>query len=130
MAVTPAHPNDVLVTFEYAPNGLDWARLRDVRLLRWVVDESGPLDAPRPIVSGMLPPLAVNTDPVRSPQWAVFYNPMVGIPNEWRGNLSDFLTWLATNAGAHRQLEKQMSGEGGLLLRGLPWGADACSITI
>jgi hypothetical protein len=92
MAVTPAHPNDVLVTFEYAPNGLDWARLRDVRLLRWVVDESGPL--------------------------------------ERRGNLSDFLTWLATNAGAHRQLEKQMSGEGGLFLRGLPWGADACSITI
>ena len=98
----------LLISIEYAPNGLDWARLYDNPILGWVVDEAAPAD-PQPVVIGQLPTPAAATAPVISPQWAhfVFVGAEPGavfVPDLWRGATPDFFTWLATNNGAARPL--------------------------
>jgi hypothetical protein len=61
------------------------------------------------IVSGMLPAPAPDTSQIVSPQWAKYLGgSMIEVPNLWRGVCWDFFTWLATNNGAQRQLDKRL----------------------
>jgi len=34
---------------------------------------------------------------------------MLVVPNQWRGDVSDFLDWLSTNNGAHRPIASRLS---------------------
>jgi hypothetical protein len=104
---TAVPSSDVLISVEYDPTGLEWCRLYDNRLISWIVDETG-LSLPRPVVIGTLPGETANTSPTISPQWAVCEGERaVFVPDLWRGSIADFFTWLATNGGASRKLEKR-----------------------
>jgi hypothetical protein len=102
--VIPSTADDYVLSFEYDPTGLAWARLYDNVCLGWLADDADPSN-PAPVIIGSMPTPAPATGAILSPQWAhVSAGGGVAVPNLWRGNGHDFLTWLATNNGARRQL--------------------------
>jgi hypothetical protein len=106
--IVPAKTGTIIVTIEYAENGLDWARLYDHNCLGWRLDTDADLpDPPLPrIFAGMLPEPLVDTTPVLSPGWAQYLGgDTIFVQNGWRGRVVDFFDWVATNNGAHRLLE-------------------------
>jgi hypothetical protein len=115
----PAVGEIIIVSIEYAPDGLSWARLWDNHALGWLIEEPAPIatsrakpqppdttgkNAPIPVVLGSLAEPAPDTAPVLSPQWAKYAQPAVFVPDLLRASLHDFLTWLATNNGARRPI--------------------------
>jgi hypothetical protein len=137
----PAVGDVIILSIEYAPDGLSWARLWDNHALGWLIDETvvappvtraKPPDpvvtgkfAPFPLILGSMAVPAPDTSPVISPQWGKFVHPpaAVFIPDLLRLSFSDFLTWLATNNGVRRPLG-QMVGLSNTLLNGFnQWSA-------
>jgi hypothetical protein len=105
MAVIPAGPSSIIVSIEYpGDDSSRWARLYDNRLQGLIVDETGAAEA-KPVLVGSLPLAATDTTPILSPQWAIFDDPMLIVPDMLRGRAADFFTWLATNNGANRPLQ-------------------------
>jgi hypothetical protein len=108
--IVPAAPNVLIIALEYSSDGASSARLTDHQCLSWLVDPGVAYPSPsKPVVAGGLPAPAPDTAPVLSPQWAkvIGSGPMVEVPDlKWRGNADAFFTWLATNNGATRKLEK------------------------
>jgi hypothetical protein len=126
----PAYGEIIILSVEYAEDGLTWAMLWDNHALGWLVselvapDEPPPVrgeprtarkpsvtgsHAPQPIILGSLAAPAPDTTPVISPQWGKFDAPVVFIPDMGRMLLPDFLTWLATNNGAKRKLGSMLA---------------------
>jgi len=65
--IVPAAPDVIIISVEYAPNGLHWARLYDNVCLGWVVEEAFP-----------------------KAQWAKFIGPVgpaIMVPDLWRGSI-------------------------------------------
>jgi hypothetical protein len=122
MQVVAAGPGSVIISIDYAANGTDWARLFDSSLIGWCVDETGAAES-LPAIIGQLPPVAADTGAVMSPQWAQFTDPAVFVPDVWRGNFPDFLTWLATNNGATRPLDARFGVSHSLLNGWSAWAA-------
>jgi hypothetical protein len=50
--VVPASPNTIIISIEYDPTGLAWARLTDNQALAWYVDDSEMPMPLRPSVIG------------------------------------------------------------------------------
>ena len=101
--VVPSTRDEVLIVANYDPTGLEWVDLFDNHLLAWIIDETETTE-PKPSAIGSLPPAAPDTSPILSPQWAVGVLATVYVPDVWRGSFSEFLTWLATNNDAERQV--------------------------
>jgi hypothetical protein len=105
MTVVPAAPGteELLLSFHYVDD--DKVYLFDNRIIGWAVDADEPQGTePAPRIIGSLPP-ETDTDPILSPQWAVYgSNGVAYIPDVYRGRLPGLLTMLATNNGAQRQL--------------------------
>jgi len=95
----------LIVSIEYdLDDATLWARLYDNSLQGWVVDEAAAkLD--KPLIIGSLTTAATTGAPIISPQWVSWLAPSIIVPDLWRGSFAEFLTWLATNNGAHRPLE-------------------------
>ena len=130
MASQTVAATGVLISIEYDATGLEWARIYDNPILAWIIDDALEPNSPLPMVIGQLPLRAPDTTPVISPRWATLENARaVLVPDLWRDNLSDFLTWLATNAGAPPARKTDVRGRGPASPRSAR-GADACSITI
>jgi hypothetical protein len=103
MAVIPT--TGTIISIEYpGDDAKRWARLYDNRARALIVDETGATPM-KPQIVGGFPLAATDTAPILSPQWAGFDEPAVVVENLWRGTVSDFFTWLATNNGAHRPLQ-------------------------
>jgi hypothetical protein len=118
----PATGEVIILSMEYAPDGVSWCRLWDNHALGWLVDEgivalptadAAPdpnkpavtgQHAPIPIILGSLAAPAPETPPILSPQWAKYDHPAVFVPDMARLTLHDFLTFLARNNGAARPL--------------------------
>src|SRR5215203_3066159 len=91
--VVPAAQNQLLIILKYDATGMEWVDLFDNVLVGWVVDDSGSQSSgpapqsfePAPRAIGSLPPLAPDTAPVISPQWAVMMPEVVFVPNLYRG---------------------------------------------
>jgi hypothetical protein len=95
----------IIISIEYpGEDARWWARLYDNRLQGLIVDETGAAEA-KPVIIGQFPLAATATAPILSPQWASFEDPTVVVPDLLRASLAEFLTWLATNNGAHRPLQ-------------------------
>ena len=143
----PAVGDVIILSMEYAADGLSWVRLWDNHALGWLIDETvveapvsraKPLPpavtdkhAPLPLILGSLAALAPDTSPILSPQWGKFVAPVsVFIPDMVRVRLPDFLTWLATNNGARRPIGSMLGGLSTPLLNGYDqWcrdNADLC----
>jgi hypothetical protein len=82
----------VVVTVEYSPDSVSWARLYDNWVLGWLVDENMPVPMkpaptvspePDPLIVGSFPAPAPDTAPIVSPQWGVLATPGV----RWGGVL-------------------------------------------
>jgi hypothetical protein len=136
-----AIPGVVILSIEYAPNGLDWARVYDNECVGWLVDESVPateasretreidprapsvtgFHAPYPLIVGSLAKPAPATAPIISPQWAKYTDPAVIVPDVARMRLHDFLTWLATNNGARRPVSSWFAVSSGLYNGYVTW---------
>jgi hypothetical protein len=111
-AISAASDGIIIISIEYDPTGLAWARLYDSYAVGWLIDETtlvptkpAPPDvtgahAPFPLIIGSLPSVAPDTTPIVSPQWAKLVGQMVFIPDLWRGALPDFFTQLATKLWA------------------------------
>jgi hypothetical protein len=144
LAITEAK-EVIILSIEYAANGLDWARLYDNHALGWLVDETTTAvppaadaetaaatdprkppsttgsHAPFPIILGSLPVPAPITDPIQSPQWAKFADPIVLIPDGARFKVDEFFWWLATNGGARRPLAANFALSEGLHTAFIMW---------
>jgi hypothetical protein len=133
-----ALPGVVILSIEYAPNGLDWCRVYDNEAVGWLVEESVPITAasreidprapsvtgqhaPYPLIVGSLATKAPVTAPIISPQWAKYTDPAVIVPDVARMRLGDFLTWLATNNGAHRPVSSWFAVSSGLYNGYVTW---------
>jgi hypothetical protein len=103
MSVVVGDPADLVISIEYAPDGLAWCDMWDNSILAWTIDETGAAE-PKPNVVGALPPAAPDTDPIKSPQWVHIRGGAAIAPDLWRGSLAKLWEWLATNNGAARQL--------------------------
>lgn len=106
MTVLSAAVGTVIISMEYdPPTGANWVRMWDNPVIGWSVDPG--VTEPEPIIIGSLPSKPPHsTDPVFSPQWAAYLAEAdVIVPDVWRGNLTAFFDFLATNNGAQRQLE-------------------------
>jgi hypothetical protein len=99
----PSTARDFILSIDYDPTGLEWARVFDNICLGWLVDDVDPT-APEPVILGALPPPAASTPGVMSPQWCHVSEGGVAVPDVYRGGGFDFLTWLATNGGANRKI--------------------------
>jgi hypothetical protein len=71
------------------------------------------------VIVGTLPPVAPETGPIISPQWAAVQGSFVTVADRWRGDLDQFFSWLATNNGARRRLRSNFLSE----LAGTRWVA-------
>jgi hypothetical protein len=60
----------VLLSVEYSPDGVSWARVYDNQVTGLVCDETDPKE-PQPMIIGSLPTPAPDTSPIVSPQWGV-----------------------------------------------------------
>jgi hypothetical protein len=118
IAISASGDGIVILSVEYAANGLDWARIYDNYCVGWLVDENLAVPykpdttgrhAPFPLIIGTLPVPAPDTAPIISPQWGKYVRGEVFIPDLWRGSLSEFLTGLATNNGARRLLGSRLA---------------------
>jgi hypothetical protein len=108
--VVPSAQNQLLLTLNYDPTGLAWVDLFDNALVGWAVDEVEPQTfEPAPRAIGSLAPEAPDTGSTVSPHWALAMPnvDVVFVPDLYRGGLSEFLTWLATNGGASRKVGGQ-----------------------
>jgi hypothetical protein len=108
--IVPAAQNQLLLTLNYDATGLEWVDLFDNALIGWAVDEAEPPTfEPAPRAIGSLAPQAPDTAPVISPHWALAMPnvDIVFVPDLYRGTLSEFLTWLATNGDADRKVGGQ-----------------------
>jgi|KBSMisStaDraftv2_1062788.scaffolds.fasta_scaffold98089_2 hypothetical protein len=114
MGTVAAGPGSVMVSIEYDGTGKAWARLYDNPILGWTIDETGASE-PVPSVMGSLPLIPADTAPILSPQWVIFIDPAIFVPDLWRGSFPDFLTWLATNNGATRPLSARFAVSPSLL---------------
>jgi len=99
----PSVADDYILSIDYDPSGLAWARVFDNICLGWLVDDLDPSN-PAPVILGSLPPAAVATPGIQSPQWCHVSSGGVAVPDVYRGAGFDFLTWLATNGGAQRKI--------------------------
>ena len=119
----------IIISVEYAPDGLAWARLYDSLLLGWYVDHEPPWTPPPepigqvPVVAPGEPPVPAiighllaeaPPTPMLSPQWAQYVAPNVFVPDLWRGTSSQFFTWIATNNGMFRPLASALLVDNGL----------------
>jgi hypothetical protein len=149
MMVIPAFGEIVIISVEYAADGLAWARLYDNHALGWIVDETMPVPlkpapplspAPYPLIVGNFPMPAPDTGAILSPQWCKFIGGTriggtgsggaVIVPDLWRGQLPGFLTWLATNNGARRQLQPQFVVHAALIQGFRVWAARNPSLVL
>jgi hypothetical protein len=122
----PAVGEIIVLSMEYAADGVSWVRLWDNHALGWLVDETlvepPPADtrkqpvvtgqhAPFPLILGSLAVPPPDTTPIISPQWGKYtHSPsVVFIPDIARMELRDFLTWLATNNGARRPIGSMLA---------------------
>src|SRR4249920_3491250 len=122
----PAVGEVIILSMEYAPDGLSWVRLWDNHCLGWLVDETAAAPppaavrkvpdvtgahAPLPVILGALATPPPDTTPVISPQWGKFthYPSVVFLPDLARMELDDFLTWLATNNNARRPIGSMLA---------------------
>jgi hypothetical protein len=103
----PNTGRDVIVSMNYDPTGLAWVELFDNAPLGWAVDDTD-ISHPEPVVVGSLPPVAADTAPVLSPQWAQFSGGYIVVPDVVRMLPGDFFTWLGTNGGATRAVRSSM----------------------
>jgi hypothetical protein len=145
----PAYGDLIIVSIEYAPNGLDWCRIFDNHALGWLVDETTPIPpskstrkpsepppettgahVPFPIILGSMPVPAPDTSPILSPQWAKFKDPAILVPDMLRAALPDFLTWLACNNGAQRPIISQIALHSALFNGYNDWAAANPSLTM
>jgi hypothetical protein len=115
--IPPPQPT-ILINCEYNPfpygesaPGLGWVILYDNRVLGWIIDTAGS-NRPIPSIIGSMPPAAPNTGEVRSPLWGVRDEQVMKVPDMWRGSLSEFFTFIATNNGASRKLFADFSDIG------------------
>lgn len=106
-AIPNTNRSSVIVSIEYLP---DRVVLYDNPALGWLVDETG-AEEPTPIVIGQLP--APSGDPVGSPQWAVFTDPAMLVPDRWRRSAADFYSWLS--GSDERRLEARFAALAGLV---------------
>jgi hypothetical protein len=98
-------------------------RIVDHAVLGWTVDMADPGNV-LPRINDRLPAPAPDTSPIISPRWAyletrgstvagVIENPWVCLPGPlttaWRGSMTEFLDFLATNNGAVRKLESKLA---------------------
>jgi hypothetical protein len=115
MMVIPAVSPVIIISIEYpGDDARRWARLYDNQALGWIVDENMPVPQkpaapispqPYPLIIGSFPLPATDTNPIISPQWCKYDGPALFVPDVLRSTFSEFLTWLATNNGAHRPLQ-------------------------
>jgi len=94
----------------YDATGLEWVDLFDNALVGWVVDETEPQGfAPQPRAIGNLAPKAPDTGSTLSPHWALAMPgaPVVFVPDQYRGDIPEFFTWLATNGNIKRKVGGQ-----------------------
>ena len=102
-----AWADDRVITIRYDPTGLAWAHVTEHPVVLWNIEETGAV----PIIVVGLSPRAPDTGSVESPQWAeLMPSNMVLVPGGWRGDLSDFLGWIATNGGASRRITADFTG--------------------
>ena len=111
--IIPDTSDALLFSVEYDATGLALATIYDNPLLGWAVDDTTPAN-PMPVIVGILPTPAPATGPILSPQWAKYYEGFIFVPNLWRGAITDFFTWLATNNGATRKLSGRLVTRDGL----------------
>lgn len=104
VSATPSTNVAGLLVITYDAAGTEWAHVEGWPLIGWQIDDQNPIN-PKPITIGnplVAPP---NTGAIKSPQWAyIASDDAVYVPDGWRGTFSQFLTWLASNAGADRLL--------------------------
>jgi len=106
--VVPSAQNQLLITLNYDPTGLEWVDLFDNALVGWVIDEAEPQTfEPQPRAIGSLAPKAPDTSPVISPHWALAMPGVVFVPDLYRGDIPEFFTWLSTNGDADRRIGGQ-----------------------
>jgi hypothetical protein len=108
--IVPAAPNTLIISVEYDPTGLSWAKLTDHTCLGWRLDDTGlPMPAQPMISDGMLPGPPADTGVVLSPSWVECINAAIVAPGVWRGSIAAFFDWLSGNGGASRKLETQLA---------------------
>jgi hypothetical protein len=108
---------NLVVSITYDATGLASAVLTDTPLLGWVTDETG-VALPVPVVPGSLPSLPPDTAPISSPTWAhcviipTDKPALIGAPridvysgSDFCGGFTDFLSFVAANNDATRQLD-------------------------
>ena len=108
--VVPAAQNQLLISLNYDATGLEWVDLFDNALIGWAVDENEPQTfEPAPRAIGSLAPMApqggmrsvgartgAQQQSIQSPQWAiVMQGGIVFVPDQYRGNVTEFFHWLA-----------------------------------
>jgi hypothetical protein len=111
LAIT-AQAGQVIISCSYDETGLAWVDLFDNPVLGWVLDDSSvttlskptPTIFEAPVIVGLMTPAPTDTTPILSPQWVHFAHGIIYVPDLWRGNVADFLTWMATNNGAQRKV--------------------------
>jgi hypothetical protein len=112
MLAIPGDSTQTIISCNYDPTGLAAVDLFDNPVMGWLIDETQsarsavavPPIVEMPIITGTMPPAAEATGAILSPQWAHVVADSVYVPDAWRGRLSDFFTWIATNNGAQRKV--------------------------
>lgn len=118
MLAISALPGQVIISCNYDPTAKEWVDLFDNPVLGWLVDETQlnpnlgqpvPPIGEAPVIVGTMPAGAVDTTPIFSPQWAHVVSNRIYVPDIWRGEIADFITWIATNNGAKRKVRGNFS---------------------
>jgi hypothetical protein len=100
-----------LITLTYDATGLATVTVCAWPLIGWITDQANPINSV-PVVMGNPLTTPPATGAVLSPQWAQAIDEnsiYVPTPTPWRGMLGQFLTWIATNNGAHRKIIGQFT---------------------
>jgi hypothetical protein len=105
-AAAPSSTGDAggLFVMTYDATGLASVHIDGWPLIAWNVDPANPFN-PAPITLGnpLKPP--PTTGAIISPAWAYgISEEAVFIPDIWRGTMTEFFMWLATNHGANRKV--------------------------
>jgi hypothetical protein len=98
---------DLIVSMNYDPTGEAWVELFDNQPLGWAVDDVD-IAHPLPVVVGSLPPVAADTAPILSPQWAQYSGGYIVVPDVVRLPPAEFFNWLKSNNGANREVRSSM----------------------
>jgi hypothetical protein len=110
LSTTPSTNIAGLLVMTYDATGLASVLIEGWPLLGWQIDDQNPIN-PKPFTLGN--PLATpppNTGTIKSPQWAYISSvDAVYTPDGWRGTITEFFNWLATNNGATRVLSADLT---------------------